>query len=76
VRPAHYVRAVGSRVRVRTRLPIEGRRQFRGLLESAADDGITVRDAAGAAVFVPFDAIDRANIEYDFARSAAPGSQG
>lgn len=71
VRPAHFARAVGSRVRVRTRQPIAERRQFRGVLEAATDDAITVRDTTGAAVTLPFTAIDKANIEYDFAHPAA-----
>jgi ribosome maturation factor RimP len=76
VRPAHFARAVGARVRVRTRQPLEQRRQFRGVLESTTDDGVTVRDTAGLAVFVPFDAIEKANIEYDFARpTGASGTQ-
>jgi ribosome maturation factor RimP len=76
VRPPHFARAVGQRVRVRTRQPVEQRRQFRGVLESAGDDGITVRDTAGLAVFLPFAAIEKANIEYDFARpTGATGSR-
>jgi ribosome maturation factor RimP len=42
VRPADYQRFVGSRVRLTTREPVEGGRQFEGRLESADGNRITV----------------------------------
>ena len=35
IRPPHYERAVGQRVYVRTRNPVDGRRQYRGVLREA-----------------------------------------
>ncbi len=72
VREAHFRRAIGQRVRVRTRDPIGDRRQFHGTLAAVTGDGITVHDAGGASPFIPFAAIERANVEYDFARPAGP----
>ena len=71
VREAHFRRAVGRRVRVRTRELLGDRRQFRGILEEVTPEGVRVVDA-GVTTFVPFDAIDKANIEYDFPRPAGP----
>jgi ribosome maturation factor RimP len=71
VREAHFRRAVGRRVRVRTRELLGDRRQFRGVLEDVTAEGVRVVDA-GVATFVPFDAIDKANVEYDFPRPAGP----
>jgi ribosome maturation factor RimP len=71
LREAHFRRAVGQRVHVQTREPIGDRRHFRGTLEAVGDDGVTVRDGAGSHA-VPFAAIERANIEYDFNRPAGP----
>src|SRR5512145_2051106 len=71
VREPHFRRAIGQRVRVRTRELIGDRRQFRGILEAVTADGVTVVDN-GRATFVPFAAIDKANVEYAFARPAGP----
>jgi ribosome maturation factor RimP len=71
LREAHFRRALGQRVRVRVREPIGGRRQFHGLLEGVAADGVTIRDVDAGVVYVPFVAIERAHTEYDFARPAA-----
>ena len=73
VREPHFQRALGQRVRVRTRAPITERRQFRGTLEAVAAEGITIREAREpTTTFIPFAAIERANVEYDFARPVRP----
>ena len=72
VRPVHFERALGQRVRVRTREPMQGRRQFRGRLAAVTADGVTVSEEGGGSTMIPFDAIERANVEYEFARPAAP----
>lgn len=72
VRPLHYQRAVGWRVRVRTRDKIGDRRQFVGPLDAVTDEGVTVHDQDAGPVFLPFAAIERANVEHDFARPAGP----
>lgn len=72
IREAHFRRAIGQRVRVRTRAPIGDRRQFHGTLEAVADDGVTVADPNAGTVVVPFAQIEKANVEYDFNRPAGP----
>ncbi|MGH7894138.1 MAG: ribosome maturation factor RimP [Candidatus Binatia bacterium] len=70
VRADHYRRAVGRRVYVRTRTPVGGRRQFRGVLEAASDDTVTVADPDVGTVSLAITDVERANIEYDFTRPA------
>jgi ribosome maturation factor RimP len=73
VREAHFRRALGQRIRVQTRAPIGDRRNFRGMLEAVTAEGVTVHDAGSAPVAIPFAAIEKANLEYDFSRPAPPG---
>jgi len=70
LREAHFRRALGQRVRVRTREPIGARRQFHGTLSAVTSDGVSIQDPGAGAVSLPFAAIEKANIEYDFARPA------
>lgn len=37
-KPAHYQRFLGEEVKVKLRLPLDGRRNFRGVLKAATDD--------------------------------------
>jgi ribosome maturation factor RimP len=68
VRPAHFQRAVGQEVRVRTRTPINGRRQFRGRLAAVAEDVVTVQDPDVGAVDIQLADVEKAQTEYDFSR--------
>lgn len=70
IREAHFRRAVGNRVRVRTRVPLGERRNFRGTLEAVESGGVTVHDPDGPRVFIPFEVIEKANTEFDFAQPA------
>jgi len=72
VREAHYARAVGKQVRVRTREPLNARRQFRGRLASVSPDGVTLVEQGDVSAFIPFVAIERANVEYEFPRPGGP----
>jgi ribosome maturation factor RimP len=72
VRPEHFRRAVGQRVDVRMREPIAGRRQFHGVLEAATDDAVIVHDRDAGVVSLALDAIERANIQFDFPQPARP----
>ncbi|MFN8545871.1 MAG: ribosome maturation factor RimP [Candidatus Binatia bacterium] len=74
VRESHFRRAVGQRVSVRSREPIAGRRGFHGTLEAVTDRGITLRDPDVGAVDVDFAAIEKANMEFEFARPAGPSA--
>ena len=41
-----------------------------GTLEDVTTEGVTLRDPDAGTVFVAFDAIEKANTEYDFGRPA------
>src|SRR5437773_263133 len=74
VKPDHFRRAVGQRVYVRTRTPVDGRRQFRGTLAEVVDDVVTVDVPEVGRVGLSLADLERANIEFDFTRPAhAPG---
>ena len=66
----HFRRAEGLVVRVKTFAPIgePPRRNFRGVLTTVADDGVTV-DVEGSGSFrIPFRDIARANLDFEFKR--------
>lgn len=60
-KPEHYERFRGSRVRVRTQEPLDGRRNFTGVLVSAGADAIGVEDEAGVHE-IPLSAVHRSNV--------------
>jgi len=61
-RPEHFARYLGKTVRVRTSVPIEGRRNFLGALAAVDAEAIRVRDADGE-YRIPFPEIAQANYE-------------
>ncbi|HJQ75205.1 MAG TPA: ribosome maturation factor RimP [Gaiellaceae bacterium] len=72
LREAHFRRALGARVRVRTRSPIGGRRQFHGALAAVEADTVTVDDPDAGRVVIPLPEVEKANVDYDFSRPAGP----
>ncbi len=62
---ADFERFVGQRVRIKTRVAVEGRRNFLGQLTGCAD-GLVRLDVDGVSMQVPLDSISKAHIEYDF----------
>jgi ribosome maturation factor RimP len=72
-RPAHFAKALGGRVAVRTIAGTPGERRFEGTLRAADADGITVDDDAGAEHRVPYPAIDRAHTVFDWRAALAGG---
>lgn len=61
VKPDHFRRFVGRRVRVRTRSEHEGHRSFTGELVGAGDDEVTVAADTGV-VSIAYDDINRSNL--------------
>jgi ribosome maturation factor RimP len=59
---AHYARFVGSEAAVRLASPLNGRRKFKGLIQSVQDESVTLL-VDGVAVVIPFASIDKGNIE-------------
>ena len=60
-KPAHFERALGRRVQLRTATDIGGRKRFRGELKQAGNTAVTV-GVEGADVEIPYEAIVRGNL--------------
>jgi ribosome maturation factor RimP len=73
VRPEHFRRAIGQLVRVRMQDPIDGRRQFRGVLGDVTEQAIAVHDPDVGVVSLALDRIERASTEFEF---PSPGGKG
>ena len=58
---AHFARAVGRRVSLRTSEPVQGRSRFKGELREAGADTVRL-GVDGADVDIPYDAIVRGNL--------------
>ena len=63
-KPDHFRRYLGHRVRVRTRVSIDGSKSFSGELVEAADDAVSVAAEAGI-VRIPFADIHKSNLLED-----------
>ena len=61
VKPEHFRRFVGRRVRVRTRSEHDGRKSFTGELVGVTDDQVTVAADDGV-VSIPYGDINRSNL--------------
>lgn len=68
--PAHFVRFVGKRIRVRTRDMVEGRRSFLGLLKEVRENSIVVVESS-TEFQIPLSLIEKANYEHDWSTEAA-----
>jgi ribosome maturation factor RimP len=64
-REKDFLAAVGGKVKVKSRRPLEGRRQFKGRL-IGLEDGQVVIEVDGKQVSVPFETIEKANRIYEF----------
>ena len=60
-RPAHFARVVGQRVAVRTASPIDGRSKFKGEVQDAGADAVTLA-VDGTRVDIPYELIVRSNL--------------
>ncbi|MCH9644146.1 MAG: ribosome maturation factor RimP [Gammaproteobacteria bacterium] len=62
-----YKRFIGKTVKLKSRLPMEGRRNFKGILQAVNDDdAIVVQLEEGELVTLAFDEIDRAKLVPEF----------
>ncbi len=60
-KPAHYQQFVGETISLRTRLPIEGRRNYKGELKNADEASVTL-EVDKQAVTLQFRDIEKANL--------------
>ena len=65
-RAAHFERAVGGVIAVRTEAPVAGRSNFRGLLVGASDDGIQIAPEGAEPLSLAYQDIARANVVHQF----------
>ncbi len=61
-----YQRFAGQRIRLKTFSPINGQRNFHGLLVGIAESVITLTVDGVGDLQIPFEQIAKANIEYEF----------
>jgi ribosome maturation factor RimP len=65
---ADFVRYKGRRVRIRTRDPVSGRRNFKGALLGCADGNVMVHVEGGGVFAIPLPLILKANLELELNR--------
>lgn len=70
-RPAHFVRAIGATVSLRTVPGSTGPRRIDGLLAGADDDAVVIEGGEGERRRVEYSAIDRAHTVFDWKAALA-----
>ena len=68
-----YERFSGKRIRLATAEPIEGQRNFRGVVLSVEGDDILIDDSTSGEVKINFDQVKKANLEYDAGQELKAG---
>lgn len=66
LRPSHYTRYLGQRIRLQTTSVRHGQRTFRGLLRETDERQISIEDKSLGVVHIPWQAIARAQVDYEF----------
>ena len=66
-KPAHYAAQVGKRVQVKTGVPVEGRKLWRGVLREVRPEAIVMVEGGQEAV-IRLEDIVRANLIFEFDR--------
>jgi ribosome maturation factor RimP len=61
-KPKHFVQFKGRKVAIKTRSPVEGKRDFRGKLDGLSD-GIVMVEAEGHIYAIPYEDISRAHLD-------------
>jgi ribosome maturation factor RimP len=76
-KPEHFERFKGSEARVRTKVPVDGKRKLSGKIVSCSDDTLCIQNETGEVVAVPLDLIDRANLraELEFGKKRDAGAR-
>ncbi len=63
VREKDFRNAVGKKIRLRTKEPLDGRRNFRAVLVGVGDDSVTLEDSEGRLWKIELSNIDKARLE-------------
>jgi len=64
-KPEHFRRYVGHEAKVRIGDPLDGRRNFTGVIDRTSEDTFVLRLSEGAEVELPFGSVSRANLKED-----------
>ena len=67
-KPEHFRRFVGHEAKVRIGEPLQGRRNFTGVIERAGEENFVLKLSEGAEVELPFGSVTRANLKEDIYR--------
>jgi len=62
---ADFIRVIGKRIKVKTRTPVEGRRNFTGILKDFRDQKLII-EYEGGLVILAWTDIEKANLVYEF----------
>ena len=74
--PAHFERAVGTAVNMRTHPDVDGERRVRGELIAADGDGVTVKQDDGVERRLRYDEIERARTVFEWGPTPRPAKSG
>lgn len=61
-KPEHYLPYIGETIKIRTRIPLDNRRNFRGTILECSEDSVTIK-VDNDLFNIPFDSIDRARLK-------------
>ncbi len=74
-KPEHFSAQVGREVAVQMAEPVDGRRNFRGMLAAAGPDSITLTLEGGASVTLPLAGLGKAHVVYNYETDETDGGQ-
>lgn len=74
-KPAHFNRAAGQRIKVKTKPHVEGERRLEGMLTSVGDERIDVLIDDGTTRTLHYDDIEKANTVFVWGPGPKPGSK-
>ena len=64
-REKDFLRAIGQKVKVKTAVPLKGRRNFSGVLQSF-ETGTLQLKLDDTVILIPEESVNKANLEFDF----------
>jgi ribosome maturation factor RimP len=74
-RPAHFARAIGAEVSIKTVPGTEGERRITGVVQLADDDGVAVALPDGTSRTLRYDEIERARTTFAWGPAPKPGGR-
>ncbi len=65
VKEKDFQRVIGDKVNIKTKTPLDGRKNFKVTIEGVEGGAVTVLDAEGRRWAIEFDNIDKARLEFE-----------